>query len=160
MKAKLTPKDTNIEDRLKGMLTRAGLLASFMQRVTLQDYIDAQKRRFETKNSSEGATWKSLNEQYAERKARDFADAPGGGKEIMIRTGNLYFNAIGRGSGFRKEITNSKFIVGIDPAGALDPKTGKEYVQYAAEVRPFMEFSELTLSKWRKKIADYVEAGK
>lgn len=153
MSASVTTQKDGIRQSLKAMLSRAGMVAGFMQRVTFEELKLAQEQRWITENQSEGSAWTRLDPTYASYKKKRWASSPGGGTKMMIASGTLVAAATGRGPGMIKLISDTSFVVSID-------KGVVPYAEYAAETRPIMRFSDSTVNRWKKQIADYIFKGK
>lgn len=153
-------KKDGITQSLTAMLNRTKHIVTFLERNTLRKYQQAQMRRWQTEGSSEGQSWTAITEPYKTYKKKKFASYEGLGYKTMIATGGLYRAATGRGPGFLKMISDTKFIVGID-LYATNPQGRRfyDYAAYAAEARPYMEFSDATKNEWKADIARYINSG-
>ncbi|NBT57956.1 hypothetical protein EBT16_04145 [bacterium] len=87
---KLKQVQDDITIRLNGMLDRGAAMQSFLNRNVVRMYQNAQRKRFDTANASEGPQWKALSPGYAKRKKRLYVSYIGHGDKILIATGRLY----------------------------------------------------------------------
>lgn len=153
MSTGITVTKDGIKDKLTAMLKRSNHLAAFMQRKILPEYYRAQEQRWITANVSEGSGWRPIDPTYAAWKQRKYANAPGGGRQLMVATSRLSFAATGRSpaDGY-KLITDNMFVVGINDDAI-------PYAKYVAQERHIMEFSDATINKWKNQIFGYVMNG-
>lgn len=154
MNANFTQVENRIAESLDAMVSRGRSVASYLNRVLYEKYKKAQIRRWETRNSSEGGTWKALTKPYAERKKKMFAAYPGAGNRLMVATGRLAAAATGEDTGgIYKIVTNSGIEIGINLSSL-------PYAKYPGALRPFMEFADETVDKWKRGIRAYIARGK
>jgi hypothetical protein len=151
--ASLTKTKDGISLSIKAIATRGKAISSYLNRYAYPKYQQAQIVRWQTENASEGDTWASLTPAYLKQKKKKFAAYPGAGNATMVATGRLAAAAQGRGPGSLKLVTNEGMTVGVD-LGALP------YAQYPGVMRPFMEFSDQTISNITDGIAQYIIMGK
>lgn len=147
MNVKLKKKEDAIGERLKQMTDRSNSIQSFLKRVTLKQYKDAQRDRWMTEGKSEDKPWDQLNSKYAEYKRRKFADYPGAGQKMMIRTNALYEGTVDRPNVIA---TNKALKISVNTENA-------PYADYANEARPFMKFSQSTIDEMKHKILEYLK---
>ena len=172
---KLIRTSDGIERALDGIVARGRDLSAYLNRVTFQQYLNAQLQRWQTENASETGLWKELNDKYAKEKIRivtgltkdrkrvtkhpriktlltDTGSAAGG-RAKMILTGRLADAAQGRGAALLKVVTNSGLKVSIDLSVL-------PYAQYASKVRPMMSFGTDTEALMVNQLVSYMMGGK
>jgi hypothetical protein len=167
LKASLKSNYDSFKGKVDEYITRPNSMKQFAETVLVPAYIEAQKKRWITENSSEGARWKPLNKDYAAYKKKRFADFSGSGTKMMIATGSLYKAVIGEGSGFQKVVTNKKLTISINPANvanaasrAMGRKVSENYAIEANLERPYMRFGDKTIEVFKKSIRNYIRSGK
>ena len=142
--------ENGVKQNLEGMVQRGKSVSAYLSRVVWPKYQKAQNERWQTENSSQGDHWVPLNVQYARYKKKKFASYEGGGNKMMIATGKLSKGARGVDAGyFYKIISDSSFVIGMNLSSV-------PYAGYAGDARPYMEFSDDTLSDWKAGIRDYI----
>lgn len=151
-KLSLVKTSSGIEQSLEGMISRGKSVAAFLNRVTFAQYKQAQLRRWETENTSEGKHWEDLNPAYAKRKLKRCSTFPGGGKKIMIATGTLVSAATGQSGALLKVVSNSGIQVRIDSSAI-------KYAPYPGIKRPFMQFGYDTESRMVEDVVKYMMTG-
>ncbi len=140
-----------IRFRLEGMIARGRSPSAFLNRNFLAMFKNAQRERFQTENSSQQGKWKALDPLYVRRRRKAF---PGSGNAILVRTGRMAQGAQAIDSAYYyKTVSDDRFVLGIN-LGALP------YATYPGRTRPFMSFTEETLTKWHQAIGDYIFRGK
>lgn len=105
---------------------------AFLVRVAYPMYQKFQRKRWMTRNVSEGMQWKPNALRYSEWKKIKYASFPGGGTKVMIATGRLFQSIIGPSPDHRRIIRGTKMIIG----------TSVEYASYAGDIRPFFPLSD------------------
>lgn len=135
---------------LKKMVRQAKSSRSFLQMKVYPLYIKAQMKRWMTQNTSQGSEWEPLNPKYAQYKLTRFATGPGGGRKMMIATGDLYKSIIGAGDGHFKMITENEMIVG----------TSISYAKYAGGARPIMQFDKEFIKMIKADWIKWILSGK
>jgi len=140
---------SGIEDQLKGMVDRSRDMTSYLNRVVYQQYKNAQRQRWITEGSSEGPKWKALNKGYAKSKLTRFASYPGGGRHILIATGELQKSVIGPGGGHRKIVTDH----------SIEINWTTDYADKVNDVRPFSAFGNKTNQEIYDGIAKFLISG-
>lgn len=135
---------------LDEMMKRSGNASYFLQRVVLPKYIQAQTKRWQTENSSEGTRWAKLTPAYKERKRTRFAAFPGQGTKTMIATSRLVNAVLLRNPSGRKMISRNKLMIAVDV----------DYAEYADEERTFTQFSRRFLKDIGTSYKTYVVTGK
>ncbi len=81
------------DEWLTACSSRVNLIDGYLNRVVKQDYINAQKDRFESQNAGDdfgGGKWADVDKDYATYKQEKYAGYPGGGTKINIRASNLF----------------------------------------------------------------------
>jgi hypothetical protein len=172
-KARLVKTSDGIEREINAFLERGSTIQAYLNKVVYPQYKKAQAARFQSENSTEGATWAPLSTKpyfawwekgpngkfgtyyaggYAEHKKYLYADYPGGGNNLMIATGKLSQAARGVGDGTLKVISGNTMTVGVDES--IIP-----YAGYAAEARPFMEFGRDTTDMILDGVANWLMKG-
>ena len=142
--------EKGVTKRLMSMVKNCQTIDAYLNGPFLKKFQTAQIKRFETENSSEGKTWAPLNPAYKKWKLKKFAAYPGGGNVIMVREDRLRKGAQAQDSQFYyKIVTQTQFVLGV----SLD---SVPYAAYAGESRPYMQFSDETISKWKKGIASFI----
>lgn len=157
--------------KLEEMATRAKSPQTYLNTVFLEDYRNAQRQRWMTENSSEGATWERLNPAYAAYKLKRYGGGPkyktgkrgegrwvpdgswpsypGGGRKMLIATGDLFQSVIGPGKGFNKIVTDRSIIIA----------TSIDYAPMVNRLRPFMRFSQQRIKFWMAGYKKYISKG-
>lgn len=124
---------------------------AFMVKYVREAYIDAQNKRFMTKNTSQGEKWAALNPIYAEYKLKKFKDFPGGGRKINVATGRLFNALILEGKGDYSEMVFAEsYVIAFKP----------EYAKYVDEVRPIVQFRKEFYADLRKKAIKWMSGEK
>lgn len=152
--ATFTQKSNGIKKNLEGKLTRARTVQSYLNTVVVRQYIQAQIKRWQTENASEGSAWAQLSPKYLAWKKKKFANSPGGGNAILYATGKLANAAMLRDGGTNsyKIVTSTGIEIGISDDSL-------KYAKWVAQKRPFMQFSRATIAEMRKGISDYIRKG-
>lgn len=149
-------KKAEVTEAMNAMVSRAGDLRGYFNRVLYDEYKLLQIKRWQKYNNDKaftGGKWKELNESYAKWKARKFKSYPYQGKRIGIRTGHLFQAAVGEKKGtkwHRKLVKPRSIRIFID----LD------YAKYFDKDRPITTYSEGTMKRLRRGIANYIRTGK
>lgn len=141
-----------IREDLTSKLTRADTIDAYMNTALFRQWQRAQVERWKTENQSEGARWLPVTPEYGNRKRTKFASYPGGGAVTMVATGKLMTAATGRGPNFLKKVTSKQAVFGVSLSGV-------PYASFAAEARPFMEFSDSTEDEFRRGIDKFLMQG-
>lgn len=142
--------DDGVSKYLNGLIDRSKTLSSYLNRNLFRQYQKAQLLRFQTEGASENLAWAPLQQAYQQYKRKKFASSPGGGNATMIATGRLMQGATGQDSNyFYKLVTDEKFEIGMNTSAL-------PYSPYPGVMRPYMRFSEDTLTQWRQGIRDYI----
>lgn len=145
--------NVSVQNSLQGMILRGRSPSSYFNRVLLQEFKDAQNARFQTENASQGSKWAPLNPQYKKYKEKKYAEFPGSGRALMVRTGALSKGALAMDSSYYyKAITDRSFVIGIN-------KGEVPYATYAGVARPYMAFSKETITEWRTNLVKYIGKG-
>ncbi len=140
-----------ISNVLKGMVSRAGLVRGWLNRVGYPMIIEAQRMRWASENATEGASWRPLSAKYEKYKTRKFASAPGGGRKMMIASGRLIAAVTGDDpKDHYKLVEETRLSVG----------TTVPYAGYANEARNFTELSSATTKDLADKLGEYIRTGK
>ena len=164
-----------IADRLKAMLSNAQSSQATARVYPI--YQALQTQRFMTENASEGEQWKPLEAYYAKYKQRRYGGAritrgkrkgddwgtwPGKGTKMLIGTSTLAGAAIGPGAPFEGTQNHralfSPYMMQISLEQSGENAEGKPFVypQYVAKVRPFMGFSQASLSQMRNAVSQFI----
>jgi len=146
MSVSLKTVSNGIQKNFEGMLKRENAMQSFFSRNIYAMYQNAQRKRWETENFSEGRGWEPLEPRYADWKRSKFAAYEGSGTKMLIATGKLYKAVIGPGSGQKKVVTNKGITISISTP----------YAWPVDAVRPFTEWSEKTAHEMMKAISDFI----
>lgn len=148
--AKITKVGSEITFRLEGMIQRGRSVSAYLNRVLMQKFQNAQRERFQTSNASQQGTWEPLNPDYLRRRLKKW---PGSGDAILVRTSRMARGAQALDSAYYyKVVSDNQFIVGIN-RGELP------YAPYPGRRRPFMSFTQQTLTDWHAGIGNYVFRG-
>jgi hypothetical protein len=139
-----------VEDRLKEMQRRAGLMDGFLNRVVYPAYQNAQAGRWLSENSTEGTPWKSLDPKYQEYKLKKYAKFPGSGHQMLIATQKLFESVVG------KSRKNHRKIV---KRGSLRVYTTLPYAKYVDKERDFTEFGQAFYDNIKRRWMRYVKTG-
>lgn len=143
-----------IQDELMAIVSRGRSISTFLDRVIWPKYQQAQIERWQSENSTQGATWKALEPNYAKRKLTKFAAYPGSGNAMMVATSRLSQGAQGRdGAYFGRLVEETGLTVAINTSEL-------PYAAYAGKVRPFMAFSHEQVGEWTAAVAQYIMKGK
>lgn len=146
MSVALISVEKGIERALAGYINRDRAMQSFLNRNVVEAYRNIQRKRWMTENESEGKRWEKLNPKYAEYKKKKWAGAPGGGRKMLVASGDLVQSVIGPGAGFKKIATPRQLVI----------SSGVKYAKYVDESRTFTEFSQKSLNDIRKMIAEFL----
>lgn len=139
--------EDTVTNRLNEMISRGRDARAFMVRVVRPTYQNAQRKRFQTENTSEGNQWDELNPKYAKYKLKKFAGFPGGGRKINIATGKMMSSLIlEESSSFSEIATNFSYIITFDVP----------YMKYVDEVRPVLQFRDEFYSEIKSKLRAYL----
>lgn len=141
-------------------------------------YQRLQTNRFMTQNASEGATWEPLKPDYAKYKLKRYGGGPkrgggvwkswpGSGTKMLIGTGSLAGAAIGPGSPFDSAgisahqviFTSSSMTIRINQSGLNAEGKSFDYPFYVNQKRPFMKFSEKSLTEMKKELIKFILTG-
>lgn len=173
MSSGITLKENAIEERLKGILTRAKSSQGAAARI-FPLYQKLQTKRFQTENASEGKAWPKLSPTYANYKLKRYGGGskragkgtwkswPGSGSKMLIGTSTLAGAVIGRGSPFEGTDKNVQiykpYSLQISVTMSGNNAEGKpfDYPQYVAEKRPFMEFSHESIELMKTEMKKYL----
>jgi len=136
---------------IDAMITRGKSVSSFLNRATYPVYQQLQIQRWETENASENESWNPVKPDYATIKRKRYAGFPGGGQKLMVATSKLAFAAQGL-AGALKIVTESSMTVGIDQ-GFIP------YAKYPGADRPYMSFSDDSISKMTDPLVQYIMNG-
>jgi hypothetical protein len=148
--AELSIAEDKITQSLNEMVSRGRSVSSYLNRVLVKKFQQHQLDRWASEGASEGEQWESINREYAKRKIKKFAGFPGGGTRMMVATGHLSSGAQMKDNAyFFKIVTDTSFQVNINTSALA-------YAPFAALARPYMEFSDDTISDWKKGIRDYI----
>jgi hypothetical protein len=122
----------------------------FFKKVTFYQYQEAQLKRWQTENKSEGERWKPLNKEYEKYKRVKYAAYRGAGKAMLVATGNLIDSTI-----------KYPFVVVDNKSIKISPNIGAApYAKYVNETRNFMSFGEKTIERMKKSLINYIKTGK
>lgn len=134
--------------RLDGMVSRSKDVRVVLNRTIYKMYQEAQIKRWDTENTSEGRRWTRLSEPYRLRKLKKYANYPYGGTRILIATGTLLQSVVGGSQKYHRKIVRRD---------GLTIHTTVPYAPDVAEKRPFMEFSRKTTASWQREILKYLK---
>ena len=140
----------SVTKSLEAKIKRGKSLRAWLNRVAYAEYKNIQRERWMTENTSQGAKWPALNEKYALRKARIYAEFPGGGTKMMIAKGTLFNSVVGDDlSAHRKIVTDT----------TLEIHTTVDYAQYPDKIRTFTQFSPQTMKNLADSAGEYIMRG-
>lgn len=139
-----------LEEKLKNFKKVSGQTGGVLQRAVLPIYKNAQMKRWQTANTSEGVggKWAPIKDKkYAKRKLVKYASYPGGGRKLMVATSELSAAA-----------ALSKFDhASVILSGSRLTITIKlPYASFVNEVRDFTHFGPITTDKIKAEIKKYV----
>jgi hypothetical protein len=147
---KLRLSTDGISKVLSGMISRAGLVRGWLNRVGYPMIIEAQRMRWASENATEGASWKPLNPKYERYKAKKWASAPGGGRKMMIASGRLVDSVTGDDRKDHYKLVEEK---------RLSVGTTVPYAKYADEARNFTDLSDTTTQDLSDRLGEYIRTG-
>lgn len=147
----LQMKVDKINNRLDAIVGRCKSMRSYLNRVVYHQYQQAQIRRWNTENISEGQNWKPLNPQYQLAKRKRYAGFPYSGSRMLVATGTLLQSVVGTAPRYhRKIVTNTGITI----------MTTLEYAPHVADVRPFMKWSRQTKREIISGMKRYLTTGR
>jgi phage gpG-like protein len=123
----------DVTGKLQKMVEAMDDNRAFIKRAVIPMYSNAQRKRFVTENRSEGDQWLPIKQSTLNYKLKNFSDYPGGGKKMLIRTGDLYKSLFPGGDKNKTLVEKRSFVT----------LTEVDYAKYVDEVRPLMEFRTL-----------------
>lgn len=136
-----------ISNTLNGMLSRAKLARGWLNRVGYPLIIEAQRIRWASEGSSEGASWKPLNQSYAKAKLKRFANSPGGGRKMLVATSRLVNSVTGDETKDHFKLVEENRI----SVGSL-----VEYAKYVNEARNFTKLGQATVDNIADQLGKYL----
>lgn len=150
----------DFENTKDKMLSRANSSGAMARIYSL--YQSFQTKRFQTQNASEGKTWTPLKPKYRQRKLTTFRTYPGSGTKMMIATGTLAGAVIGPGAPFsgvdkhRAVFKTRSMEIYVQESGSNAANKPFTYAKYAAENRPFMEFSDEHINQMKDALIKFI----
>ncbi len=147
----LTISVDGIGDYLKKMISRAGQVRGWLNRVAYPKIIKAQQMRWITEGASEGDGWAPINPTYARYKLRKYADYPGAGRKLLIATGRLYQGMTGENRADHYKLATET---------TLEVGTTVSYAKYVNETRNIVELSPETVESLVSGLSEYIMTGK
>ena len=139
-----------IQNKLSGMISRAGLVRGWLNRVGYPLIIEAQRLRWVSEGASEGKTWAALNPEYARYKLKKFADAPGGGRKMLVATGRLVDSVTGDNTKDHYKLVEETRL----SAGSL-----VAYAKFVDEKRNFTILGDATIKNIADQLGEYIRNG-
>lgn len=151
---------SDITDNLEQMVKRANLTEGYLDRVVYRQYQNAQRDRWKNINVGNDFAgeqpWAPLDPAYAKWKLKKYKDNTfGGGQEMLIATGRLFWGVVGPSPDHRKIVENRKLLI----------TTSVPYAKFVDEKRKFADdetgpaFSNLFRSKIYKGLKNYLIKG-
>ncbi len=132
------------------MIKRGKNVSAYLNRQLFTQFKLAQQERFQTQNASQQGSWRPLDPLYLRRRRKKW---PASGNAILVRTQRMALGAQALDSSYYyKTVSDDRFILGIN-LSALP------YAKYPGRSRPFMSFTEETLTKWHRGISNYIFKG-
>lgn len=131
------------------MVKRANLVPGYLNRVVYRQYQNAQRERWKTENNGEdftGGRWEPVDPVYAAYKKKKWADSPGGGGKLLIRTKRLFDSVVGPHSDHLKLVGDRSIRIA----------TSVPYAEYVDEKRTFTSYSVVFKKKIMKGLSDYL----
>lgn len=138
-------------DKLRLMLTKADTIRGWLNRVAYPLIIESQRMRWVSENATEGGSWRRLNPVYQVMKLRKFQDYPGGGRKMMIATGNLADSITG---------DNPRDHFKLVSSYRLETGSKVTYAKYANEDRNFSVLGQNTIQKLKDSLREYLQSQK
>ena len=170
-----------IGQSLDQMVRQASNIRGYLNTVIYRQYMEAQKTRWITENTSEGSKWDALNPAYATRKKRVYGGGPkykmvstigtkgfsgkevvgqykaypGSGEKMLVATSRLYGSVLGPKA-------NMSNVLGagdhrkVVTDNSIIISTVVPYAADVAKIRPFMGFGKLTISKMKQGLKDFL----
>ena len=151
----LETKKAEVTAALNEMVSRAGNISGYLNRVVYDQYKLLQIKRWKSYNASMDFTkgrWADLDKNYADWKRRKYKTYAYQGKRIGIATGLLFQSIVGEKNGisFHNKITTNhslKIFVSLD------------YAKYYDLKRTTSSWHPKTLERIEKGITNYVRTG-
>ena len=135
----------NLEDMIKNLDDNRG----FIKLAVIPMYSNAQRKKFQTENASEGEQWLPITKETLAYKLKYFGSSPGGGTKTLIRTGALY-QSIFPGGDKNKTVTERRSFI---------TATEVKYAEYVNQIRPIFKFKSLT-KDIKAKYIEYLKTGR
>jgi len=148
MKVTLKQLEDKISLKLEALTSIERPVRALLAGPVFQAYRQAMDARFASQNQTEGSQWAALNKKYKEWKEKHYANGPGGGKKMLLRTGALYqslVNPNGSNGGLK--------IVG---KSSLKIVTKIVYAPYVNAARDFSRWGDPTMKKIQGIITGYL----
>lgn len=178
--AKLNKTKDGIGKRLDEMVKQSGNVRAYLNTVIYRQYMEAQKTRWITENTSEGMKWQSLQPAYAQRKKRVYGGGPkfqmigqagtkgfvkkqigqykaypGSGNIMLVATSRLYGSVLGPKANL-SNVLGSADHRKIVTDRAIIISTVVPYGADVSKIRPFMKFGKITMTKMKKGLKDFL----
>ena len=118
-----------VSTRLDQMVRDLDDSRQFIKKAVIPMYSNAQRKRFQTENESEGEKWLPITKETLAYKLKHFGSYAGGGTKTLIRTGVLYQSLFPAGK-FNRTIPAKRSFVTISEVEYA------EYVSVTAHVQP------------------------
>lgn len=163
---------SGISEWLTACADRVNLIDGYLNRVVKQDYINAQRDRFDSENSGEdflGGRWQGLDSKYSEYKKRVFSSYPGSGAKLNVRTSNLMQSLLLSDTFYPspapkkiKAKNKGEQMAGslaVVDAASIHIYTLVPYAEHVDEVRTFSSWSPFFWKRINRGIMNYL-AGK
>ncbi len=165
-------KTTEVTDQLQKISKRSDDGRAFLTRIAYPLYQDAQRERWMTENQSQGSGWKPLNPRYAAYKLRRYGGGtkyrwiggrgdgrpwrpagnwpsyPGGGRKMMIATGELVASVTGDKLTYHKRVITTRSMI---------ISTTLDYAEDANSKRNFTDFNDRFWRTLMDKYKAYIQ---
>lgn len=139
-----------ISKHFKKMIDRSELTSGWLNRVAYPLIIQAQRMRWASEGASEGDSWEPLNQSYAMRKLKRYANYPGAGRKMLIATGRLVAGVTGENRSDHYKLVKN---------GSLKMGTTIPYAEYVNEARNFTDLGDRTTKDLAKRFSQYIAKG-
>jgi hypothetical protein len=148
----------NLNDVAPFKIDYTSLIDGWLNTRGIKMYSTAQKARWMSENASEGSVWSKISPAYQLHKLRKYAAYPGGGRKLLIASGNLFASMLPpnqregfslnskMGGDFRKLIDRGTMII----------STSVPYAEYVDRTRNFTTWSKDTIDSMKMDLAKYI----
>lgn len=140
-----------VDKLIKKLTDRSNKIDAGLARDVTTMFSNAQRKRWMTEGGSEGKTWDRLNPTYEKYKRTRYAGFPGGGRKLLIATGQLVAASTG---------VDTKYFARLIDKNRITFVIKVPYAKYVNEHRDFIKFSPATRKKIVKRLAEWYFHGK